>query len=139
MSRKWTGAYTLPNSHSMMHTYHISLSELPNGEFLPRIADDRVGYFSTIYQDYTSTLKETPYVRYINRWDLKKMSPHQKLSKPEKPIVYWLENSIPIEFREAVAKGILAWNKAFLANCNFVKYPTQADPEPVILENSQFF
>ena len=29
ISPKWTGAFTLPNSHSMMHTYHISISSMP--------------------------------------------------------------------------------------------------------------
>ena len=112
-SAKWTDSYTLPNSHSMTHTYHISLLDMPNSDFTPRIADDRVGYFTTIYQDYTSTLRETPYVRYINRWNLQKKYPDQALSEPIEPIVYWLENTIPQEFRQAVRDGILAWNKAF--------------------------
>ena len=112
-SPKWTDSFTLPNSHSMMHTYHISLLDIPETSFMPREADDRVGYFTTIYQDYTSTLRETPYVRYINRWDLQKKYPNKKLSEPVKPIVYWLENTIPEEFRQAVRDGVLAWNKAF--------------------------
>ena len=113
VSRKWTGSYTLPNSHSMMHTYHISLSSLPDEDFIPRLADDRIGYFTTIYQDYTTTLKETPYIRYISKWNLQKKYPDQKISEPVEPIVYWLENTIPEEFRAAVREGILAWNLAF--------------------------
>ena len=113
VSRKWTGSFTLPDSHSMMHTYHISLSLLPNSNFMPRLSDDRIGYFTTIYQDYTNTLKETPYVRYINKWNLQKKYPEQAISEPIKPIVYWLENTIPEEFRSAVREGVLAWNYAF--------------------------
>ena len=113
VSRKWTSTYTLPNSHSMMHTYHISLSALPDSDFIPRLSDDRLGYFTTIYQDYTSTLKETPYVRYINKWNLQKKYPNQTMSEPIEPIVYWLENTIPEEFRAAVRDGVLAWNQAF--------------------------
>ena len=113
VSRKWTGSFTLPDSHSMMHTYHISLSLLPNSNFMPRLSDDRIGYFTTIYQDYTNTLKETPYVRYINKWNLQKKYPEQAISEPIKPIVYWLENTIPEEFRPAVREGVLAWNHAF--------------------------
>ena len=112
-SAKWTNSITLPNSHSMMHTYHISLLDIPNTDFKPRVADDRLGYFTTIYQDYTSTLKETPYMRYINRWNLKKKYPDREMSEPVEPIVYWLENTIPEEFRQAVKDGVLAWNKAF--------------------------
>ncbi len=113
ISNKWTNSFTLPNSHSMMHIYHISLLDIPQTNFKPRVSDDRIGYFTTIYQDYTSTLRETPYVRYINRWDLQKKYPNQEMSEPIKPIVYWLENTIPHEFRQAVRDGVLAWNKAF--------------------------
>ena len=97
----------------MTHVYHISLSSIPDTNFSPRVADDRIGYFSTIYQDYTSTLRETPYIRYINRWNLQKKHPEKTLSEPIEPIVFWLENTIPIEFRAAVKEGILAWNLAF--------------------------
>ena len=113
ISPKWTGAFTLPNSHSMMHTYHISISSMPETNFSPRLVDDRVGYFSTIYQDYTNTLKETPYIRFIERWNLKKKYPEKQLSEPVTPIVFWLENTIPEEFRPAVREGALGWNKAF--------------------------
>jgi len=113
ISPKWTDSFTLPNSHSMTHVYHISLSSIPETNFSPRVADDRIGYFSTIYQDYTSTLRETPYIRYINRWNLEKKYPDKALSEPIEPIVFWLENTIPVEFRAAVREGILSWNSAF--------------------------
>ena len=105
--------FTLASSKSMMHRYHISISALRSSDFSSRPEDDRVGYFTTMYQDYSKTLKEDPYVRYINRWDLRKQNPNEKLSKPVKPIVFWLENTIPVEFRDAVKRGILGWNKAF--------------------------
>ena len=35
------------------------------------------------------------------------------MSKPKKPIVFWLDNAIPNEYRPAVREGILRWNKAF--------------------------
>lgn len=112
-SQKSTNSYTLPDSHSMIHSYHFSLSTLPDSGFTPRLSDDRVGYFTTIYQDYTDAMRETPYVRFINRWNLKKKNPHQILSEPVEPIVFWLENTIPHEYRQAVTDGILAWNIAF--------------------------
>ena len=105
--------FTLASSKSMMHRYHVSMSAIEESNYSVRMEDDRVGYFTTMYQDYSNTLQEDPYVRYINRWNLKKINPHKKLSKPETPIVFWLENTIPVEFRDAVTKGILGWNKAF--------------------------
>ena len=107
--------YTLPSSKSVMIHYNLSLSKIQESNYRPRLADDRVGHFATIYQDYTDTKKDSPYIRYINRWNLEKKHPHQEISEPKKPIVYWLENSIPHEFRKAVRDGILAWNEAFEA------------------------
>ena len=105
--------FTLADSRSMIHKYHISLSLIPDSDYSPRIADDRVGHFTTIYQDYSDTYKESPYVRYINRWNLKKKYPEKNMSEPVEPIVFWIENTVPHEFRDAVKEGILKWNLAF--------------------------
>ena len=105
--------FTLADSRSMIHKYHISISVIPDSNYSPRAADDRVGHFTTIYQDYSDTYKESPYVRYINRWDLKKKYPEKNMSEPVEPIVFWIENTVPHEFRDAVKEGILKWNLAF--------------------------
>ncbi|MFZ0389612.1 MAG: zinc-dependent metalloprotease [Calditrichia bacterium] len=105
--------FTLTDSRSMLHSYHYSLSELPESDYQPRAADDRIGHFVTLYQDYTSLLEDSPYRRYITRWNLQKAEPRFELSPPQKPIVYWLENTIPVEYRAAVQEGVLLWNKAF--------------------------
>ena len=112
-SGKPAPAPTLPDGRSMFHTYHYSLSMIPDANFTPRVADDRVGHFLTIFQDYTSSLSDTPYVRYVNRWNLQKAEPKFESSVPREPIVFWLENTIPVEYREAVRQGILLWNDAF--------------------------
>ena len=112
-SKKPQNRFTLISTKSMMHRYHMSISAIEDSDYSSRIEDDRVGYFTTMYQDYSNTLQEDPYVRYINRWNLKKENPHEKLSKPVKPIIFWLENTIPREFRQAVTDGILGWNRAF--------------------------
>ncbi len=105
--------FNLADSRSFLHRYHYSISALPVSDYQPRLADDRVGHFLTIYQDYTTPLADTPYKYYITRWDLQKSEPKYKLSKPKKPIVFWIENTVPVEFRAAVREGILLWNKAF--------------------------
>ncbi len=105
--------FSLTDSRSMFHRYHYSMSALPESDYKPRIADDRVGHFFTLFQDYTSQLEDTPYKYYIARWNLQKSEPKFKLSKPTRPIVFWIENTVPVEFRDAVRQGILLWNKAF--------------------------
>ena len=127
--------YTLADSKNITYTYHYSLTDLPKTKYSPRKADDRVGHFITLYQDYSDILTESPYIRYINRWDLKKKYPGSPLSEPIKPIVFWLENTIPHEFREPITEGVLAWNEAFEAigfkNAIVVKQmPDDADWDP---------
>ncbi len=127
--------YTLPSSTSVLVHYHISLSAIPETEYKPRLADDRVGHFTTFYQDYTDVKKDSPYIRYVNRWNLEKQNPQAKISEPKHPIVYWIENTVPYDLRDAVREGILAWNEAFEAagfkNAIVVKQmPDDADWDP---------
>ncbi len=112
-SSKPLPVFTLADSRSMFHRYHYSISSLPETDYKPRIADDRIGHFLTMFQDYSSVLQESPYKRYINRWHLEKSEPKFDLSPPKQPIVFWLENTIPVEYRDAVREGALLWNLAF--------------------------
>ena len=111
--RKPRKSIAVPPGFSMRILLRYSISALPNTGYRPRLGDDRVGYFMMIAKDYSSDKVDTRYIRYINRWDLKKKQPKSKLSAPKKPIVFWLENAIPLPYRAAVAKGILLWNTAF--------------------------
>ncbi|MFH2049804.1 MAG: zinc-dependent metalloprotease, partial [bacterium] len=104
---------TMQNPYSMFHTFHYSLSSIPETDYVPRLADDRVGHFLTIYEDYSTLDEESPYVRFINRWNLKKKNPEARISEPVEPIVYWVENTVPAEYRDAVAEGIEFWNMSF--------------------------
>ena len=69
-----------------------SLIEIPENNFEPRTADQRVGYFTERITDLTSK-DLTPYADLINKWDLQKKNPEEELSEPIKPITFWLENS----------------------------------------------
>ncbi|MEB3215023.1 MAG: zinc-dependent metalloprotease [Nostocales cyanobacterium 94392] len=92
---------------------HYSLSQLPDNNYRPRLADERVGYFITAYQDLSSKDPRDSFVRYINRWNLEKKHPNASISEPKKPIVYWIDNATPYEYREAIKEGVLMWNRAF--------------------------
>ncbi|MEM7230552.1 MAG: zinc-dependent metalloprotease [Planctomycetota bacterium] len=93
---------------------HYSVPELPRTGYQPRVADDRIGYFLTAHKDFSiGPNAKSQFVRYINRWNLQKADPSLKLSPPKKPIVFYIEKTVPIRFRQAVREGILEWNKAF--------------------------
>lgn len=104
---------TLPDVRSMLLHFRYSISDLPEQGYLPRLADDRVGHFFVQAEDYTRDVKYSSARRYIKRWRLEKQDPSAALSPPKKPIVFWLENTIPVQYRDAIRDGILMWNKAF--------------------------
>lgn len=99
-----------PRSLPLEVTYNLFF--LPENGYRPRLADPRVGYFVTEFQDFTQD-KDDQTTRYILRWHLEKAELDTPLSPPKEPIVFWLDNAIPTEYRDAVREGILWWNKAF--------------------------
>ena len=52
-------------------------------------------------------------MRCIERWNLKKKNPDARISEPVEPIVFWIDNAVPAEFRDAIAEGIEFWNTSF--------------------------
>jgi hypothetical protein len=97
---------------------HYGLSQLPESGYQPRFADDRVGYFLSVVKDFSSESDDSAFLRYVNRWRLERAEPidskhPEKLSAPKKKIVFWIEKSVPDEYRASVREGILEWNKAF--------------------------
>ncbi|MFH1453477.1 MAG: zinc-dependent metalloprotease [Armatimonadota bacterium] len=92
-------------------TYNFSFSEIPESDYRPRLNDPRVGYFTNGFDDCDKVITEERRVEYINRWDLGRID--LKTGKPEKPIVFWVANTVSKKYKEAVKKGILAWNEAF--------------------------
>jgi hypothetical protein len=94
---------TAPDSHGAVVKMHYSILEQPRDSgYVPRMADDRVGYFITAQKHFGDDDASSPFVRYINRWDLRKG-----------PITYYLTNEIPPRYRSPIARALLAWNDAF--------------------------
>ena len=79
----------------------------------PRLADDRVGYFVSAIKDFSRDTAESFFVRYVNRWRLEKKNPGAALSEPVQPITYYIDRTVPLEWRPYVRAGILEWNRAF--------------------------
>lgn len=104
---------SVPDSRGVTIHVHYSLSPIPKTGYSPRIADDRVGYFVTALKDFTRNDARDRFVRYINRWDLKKSDPSAKLSPPKQPLIFWMEKTIPYDYRPTIRAGIEEWNKAF--------------------------
>jgi hypothetical protein len=115
---------------------HYGLVQLPEGGYQPRLADDRVGYFVSAVKDFSSKSKDTSFVRYVNRWNLERAEPldpksPNKMSVPKKSIKFYIEKTVPHEYRAAVQEGILEWNKAYekIGFRNAIEVVQQRDDE----------
>lgn len=104
---------TVPDSRGVTLNVHYSISQLPDTGYKSRVADDRVGYFLTAVKDFSKQGEQDRFVRYINRWDLQKLDDKSPISPPKKPIIFYLEKTVPYAYRKPITEGILEWNKAF--------------------------
>ncbi|MEI7782158.1 MAG: zinc-dependent metalloprotease, partial [Planctomycetota bacterium] len=104
---------TVPDSRGATINVHYSISLLPQNSYKPRLADERVGYFVTALKDFSQKVDEDRFVRYINRWNLEKADATAAVSPPKKPIVFWIEKTVPFQYRQPIRAGIEAWNEAF--------------------------
>ncbi len=91
--------------HNLQVGLQYTIAQMPSNDgYVPRLFDDRVGYFSNAHDDFSSDDSFDKSADYIVRWNLAK-----------KPIVYYLSNTIPTRYRFAVRKALLTWNNAFRA------------------------
>ena len=104
---------TVADYRSIPIGIHYSLRDLPPTPMRPRLADERVGYFISAMKDFSRDTADHFFVRYVNRWRLEKRNPGPGLSEPVQPIVYYIDRTVPMEWRPAVRAGILEWNRAF--------------------------
>ncbi|MCS6903793.1 MAG: zinc-dependent metalloprotease [Bacteroidia bacterium] len=108
------GSPAVTDARSVSIMIQHSFIEVPQNNFVPRFEDPRVGFFTTEVTDQTTTAA-IPYRDPIHRWHLEKRDSSAKISEPKEPIVFWIENTTPYEFRETIKEAVLAWNEAFEA------------------------
>ena len=106
------GGAEVTDPRAVTVTVQHSFVEVPDNNYRPRIDDARVGYFFDQVTDLTSH-GVTPYRDLISRWHLEKKDPESDISEPVEPIVWWIENTTPNAYRDAIKEGVLAWNSAF--------------------------
>jgi hypothetical protein len=102
---------TLVDDRSVFFGLQYRLAALPR-PWATRRADDRVGHFHVSRWDYSDDLRPDPRQHFIARWRLERAEPAE-VSRPVRPITYWLDGSIPRRYRQTVRDAILAWNPTF--------------------------
>jgi len=121
-----------PPSNSLV--MHWSIVKLPERPMMARLADSRVGYFTTQQTDYSRPEQRAQQRTYILRYRLEKKDPNAAVSEPVKPIVYYVDPATPNWLKPYVRKAIESWKPAFEAagfkNAIIAKDPPSPQEDP---------
>ncbi|GAB3172234.1 zinc-dependent metalloprotease [Telluribacter humicola] len=125
-----TGSISLEMNHSMIL--------LPKKPMMPRLKDQRVGYFSVRHNDYGLDAQKADKREYIVRWRLEPKDTvafmRGELVEPVKPIVYYIDPATPEKWRPFIKQGVEDWQVAFekagFKNAIICKYPPTAAEDP---------
>lgn len=94
-----------------------SMILLPKKAMMPRLADDRVGFFAQSQVDYGQDAQRAVTTSYIRRWRLepKDVEAYKRgeLVEPKKQIVYYIDPATPEKWRPYLKQGVEDWNAAF--------------------------
>ncbi|WP_305983094.1 zinc-dependent metalloprotease [Roseivirga thermotolerans] len=115
-----------------------SMVKLPENPMMPRLADERVGWFTVGNINYSSDALKGDQVSFLKRWRLEPKDPaayaRGELVEPVKPIVYYLDPATPEKFRKWFKLGIEDWQVAFEAagfkNAIIAKDPPSKEEDP---------
>ncbi len=101
------GGDAVTDARAVTVTVQHSLIAMPDDGYQPLMDDPRVGYFTTEVTDLTS-MSVTPYRDLVHRWHIE----HQD-GRAAEPLVWWIENTTPVEYRDTIRDAALRWNEAF--------------------------
>jgi hypothetical protein len=106
---------SVPDGRFVPVTVHARLVALPEVPMERREADDRVGYFLTVKKDFSLDEGQDFFVRYVRRWRLEcaDRPDRQGLCTPRQPITYYIDRTVPEEYRPAMVEAVQAWSPAF--------------------------
>ena len=99
------------NTGTVLMSY--SMVRLPAKPMMPRLADERLGFFSIRQTDYSSSEHRAYERNYIIRWRLEKQDPSAAISEPVTPIVFYVDPATPAKWVPYIKKGIEAWQPCF--------------------------
>jgi hypothetical protein len=94
-------------------TVHSSIVRLPDTAMMPRLIDNRVGYFEMRQLDAGSKNGTVTFRGFLNRWRLEKKDPAAALSEPVKPIVFYIDPATPARWVPYLKRAIEDWQPAF--------------------------
>jgi hypothetical protein len=117
---------------------HHSMVRLPEKPMLPRVFDERVGFFTIFQYDYGYDAQRAETRRFISRWRLEPRDEaafaRGEVVEPKKPIVFYVDRGVPDKWRPWLKKGIEDWQPAFekagFKNAILAKDPPSVKEDP---------
>jgi hypothetical protein len=104
----------VPDARSLQLRIQYNIAAIPpNDGYVPRLYDDRVGYFSNAHLDFSKDNVFDKSLNYIIRWNIQPSDPTKAMSPAKIPVVYYLSNTIPYKYRAPIRRALLRWNDAF--------------------------
>jgi hypothetical protein len=133
---------TTPPSNAAGGTLSVefghSLMVLPADPMMPRLWDERVGYFSTALNDFGADAQRLIERRYIQRFRLEPSDTaaylRGELVDPVEPIVFYIDPATPEKWRPWLAQGVEDWQVAYEAagfsNAIVARMPPTPEEDP---------
>ncbi|KGN93752.1 zinc-dependent metalloprotease [Porphyromonas crevioricanis] len=96
-----------------------SILLLPKKPVRMRLQDNRVGFFRSFREHFTTDRDKVEKYALIHRWDLQPKDSaayfRGELVEPIKPIIFYVDSAFPDKWRSIVKQGVEDWNIAFEA------------------------
>ena len=99
---------------------NISLVLLPEAPMMPRLFDQRVGYFTHSFNAFNDDQQRVSRQMMISRFRLEPKNAEDaekmrrgELIEPKKPIIYYIDPATPKQWRKYLIMGVNDWQKAF--------------------------
>ena len=99
---------------------NISLVLLPEAPMMPRLFDQRVGYFTHSFNAFNDNQQRVSRQMMISRFRLEPRNAEDaekmrrgELIEPKKPIIYYIDPATPKQWRKYLIMGVNDWQKAF--------------------------
>lgn len=99
---------------------NISLVMLPEEPMMPRLFDQRVGYFTHSFNAFSDEQQRVGRKIMISRYRLEPKNAEDaekmrrgELIEPKKPIVYYIDPATPKQWRKYLIMGVNDWQAAF--------------------------
>ncbi|MCF8346126.1 MAG: zinc-dependent metalloprotease [Bacteroidales bacterium] len=114
-------SYSNTTSDPFSIIMHRSVLLLPEKPMRPRYEDQRIGYFVNSKLYFSTDTIGVESLKYINRFDIRPKPEEMdrylagELVEPEKPIVFYIDDAFPNEWKPYLKAGVEDWQKPFEA------------------------